>query len=875
MDIDLRTMTTLDHVRVDGMFFRLGESKWYLKGLTYGPFAPNAVGVHLPESEQLDRDFASMAKLGANALRLYFPPSNYLLDCAAQHGLRVLIDVPWEKHRCFFEDWTSTNAARQTVRDVARKFGSHPSVLAISVVNEFPNDVVRYYGHRRLELFVDDLLDIVHQEAPTCLATFANFPTTEFLQPRNQDFHCFNVYLHDLDTLGSYLDRLRHLSGSMPLVLGEFGVDSFRNGEQAQADQIASHVQRVYRHGLAGSFVFSYTDDWYTGGHQIEDWAFGVTRRDRSEKPVALRLKDEWERAPSLLDDANTPKVSVVVCSYNGARTLEECLNSLMRLNYPEYEVILVNDGSTDDTHKIAQQFPQVRYIQQENRGLSYARNVGARAATGEIVAYTDDDCVADPDWLTYLTRAMIDQKVDAIGGPNITPPSDGWISRCVASSPGNPSHVMLDDRHAEHVPGCNMAYRRDVLLGIGGFDTQYRQAGDDVDLCWRLLDEGREIGYAPSALVWHHRRCTVKAYLKQQKGYGRAEAMLQFKHPQRFSEYGQPIFHGVIYGDGAVGLPTIAPKIYHGRYGSAPFQTIYRQMSYSMWCWTTSLEWHFLACTLLLLGILQPGFLLVAALMELCTLGNAIKYGIQAELPAGAPYWCRPLVMYLHVAQPIVRSWNRWLYRLRRKRLPTSSQSIPFQTQKRISSSVRDLYWENGSGLGREQLLTELEVEAPIQGWSGDFNLNWAQWDVELMGNIWHSIRIRTVTEELGWPRRYTRARCSVLLTTTSRLMLCLLTAWTAIALISMQWWAVGIGVSALFLVAGCLRWSAARCLDSVSKLLAITAVQAGLQPPLRSTPSDEAEPDSTPGTIFVHPGTPRPIDAVTIHNVAARNST
>jgi GT2 family glycosyltransferase len=122
----------------------------------------------------------------------------------------------------------------------------------------------------------------------------------------------------------------------------------------------------------------------------------------------------------------------------------------------------------------------------------------------------------------------MLDQNVSAIGGPNLPPTTDGWVARCVAASPGGPCHVMLDDRRAEHVPGCNLAVRRDVLLNMGGFDVRFRQAGDDVDVCWRLLDAGHAIGYAPAAVVWHHRRATVRAYLSQQAGYGRAEAMLR-----------------------------------------------------------------------------------------------------------------------------------------------------------------------------------------------------------------------------------------------------------------------------------------------------------------------------------------------------------
>src|SRR5205085_9321810 len=98
-----------------------------------------------------------------------------------------------------------------------------------------------------------------------------------------------------------------------------------------------------------------------------------------------------------------TPRVSVVVCSYNGGATMEQCLQSLAGLDYPDYEVIVVDDGSTDDSRAILARFPMVRAIHQSNHGLSAARNVGLRAATGTIVAYTDSDCFADSNWLTHL----------------------------------------------------------------------------------------------------------------------------------------------------------------------------------------------------------------------------------------------------------------------------------------------------------------------------------------------------------------------------------------------------------------------------------------------------------------------------------------
>jgi GT2 family glycosyltransferase len=821
-------------VEAAGKFFRLGQRKWHLKGFSYGPFAPNADGEHLPPREQLLADFRHIRQLGANCIRLYHIPSRGLLDDALEYGLRVLVDIPWDKHRCFFEDWDAQQEARRRVRQAAEMLGDHPGLFALSVANELPNDIVRFYGRRRVERFLDELLDTAKQHAPHCLTTFVNFPTTEFLVPSRCDFCCFNVYLHDAEKLGAYLDRLQHIAGNVPLVLGEYGIDSIREGEGEQAALLARHVQQVFQHGLAGSFVFSYTDDWFTGGHAVTDWAFGVTRCDRSEKPAAALLSHVWSRVPAV-DADDLPKVSVVVCSYDGAATLEECLRSLMALDYPDYEVILVDDGSRDNTPQIAAQFPQVIYLRQPNLGLSVARNVGARAANGEVVAYTDSDCVADEHWLLHLVQAMRAQEVRAIGGPNISPPRDTWVAQCVAASPGNPSHVMLDDRHAEHVPGCNMAFDREVLLALGGFDPQFRQAGDDVDICWRLLDAGYQIGYAPGAMVWHHRRNTLTAYLKQQKGYGRSEAMVYFKHPQRFSSASRPCWQGVIYGEGAVGLPLIPPAIYHGRFGSALFQSIYRGNEYSSLGMAVCVEWHLLAIVFLMLAPLQPALALVSLALWSITLAVTASAAWQVPLAGKMTCWSRWLVWLLHLLQPIVRGGYRLGHVLwRRGSLPRGvpAAELTHGFVKHISATERDLYWHSRAGQGREDLLETMLQEAQRIDWPGECGDGWADWDVRLLGDRWHDVLVRTATEELGGSKRFTRARFAAHSTWLAKTVvsMSLLCAITAVA--GGQAWAMAVAL--VFSVATLVRllYSRRQCLQASAGLLACAALRIPLEP-------------------------------------------
>ena len=321
-----------------------------------------------------------------------------------------------------------------------------------------------------------------------------------------------------------------------------------REGADEQAATLSWQVRTALEMGAAGTCVFSLTDEWFTGGHDVRDWAFGVVDRERRPKP-AFRAVKRWYASDGCRPCREYPKVSVVICAYNAEPTMEACLDSLRALRYPAYEVVVVDDGSTDRTGAIADRYEGFHVIHQENKGLSAARNVGMAASTGEIVAYTDSDCVVDPDWLHYLVATFLSSGLPAVGGPNLPPPEDSFVASCVAASPGGPLDVLLDDEEAEHIPGCNMAFRREALEEIGGFDPIYRAAGDDVDVCWRLQNRGYRIGFSPAAMVWHFRRNTVKAYIRQQRGYGKAEALLYFSHPHRFNALGQSRWRGRIYG--------------------------------------------------------------------------------------------------------------------------------------------------------------------------------------------------------------------------------------------------------------------------------------------------------------------------------------
>ena len=203
------------------------------------------------------------------------------------------------------------------VRRAAEAGRDHPSILAYNIGNEIPTDIVRWHGTRRVERFLAELRDVVKQADPDGLVTYASYPPTEYLDLSFLDFVTFNVYLHDHAAFRDYVFRLQNLVGDRPLVLGELGMDTLRHGEAEQARLLAGHLRETELMGLAGAYVFSWTDDWHTGGYPVEDWAFGITRADRAPK-ASYHAVQQVFKAPLPILLGETPRVSVVVCSYNG-----------------------------------------------------------------------------------------------------------------------------------------------------------------------------------------------------------------------------------------------------------------------------------------------------------------------------------------------------------------------------------------------------------------------------------------------------------------------------------------------------------------------------------------------------------------------------
>lgn len=750
-------------VSVDGKFFSLGGQKFYVKGVAYGPFCPNGAGRAFATPEQTAGDFARIRELGANVVRVYEVPDKWVLDLAQSAGLKLLIDIPWNQHVCFLDSPEQREGALKAVRNAVSACAGHPAVFAFSVANEIPPDVVRWSGTCAIADFIDELALAAKRADPECLCTFTNFPSTEFVTPTAVDFACFNVYLHQKPAFKAYLARLQMLADAKPLVLGEFGFDSIREGEARKAAMLRWQIEDAFRAGLAGCVVFSFTDDWYRDGCTVTDWQMGLTTRDRQPKESFAAVREAFGIVPRL-PLPRYPKVSVVVASYNGDRTLKACLESLRRLNYPDYEVILVDDGSTDSTPQIVAAFPDVRAFRHpRNLGLSIARNTGISAATGEIVAFTDADCRVDEDWLYYLVGDLLNSDFAGIGGPNLLPRDDSAVAAAVMASPGGPAHVMLTDRQAEHIPGCNMAFYKWALEDVGGFDPIFVKAGDDVDICWRLQQAGCKIGFSPSALVWHYRRSTVGEYLKQQRGYGEAEALLVRKHPEYFNSLGGSIWRGRIYARSSLGVVLRRSVIYRGLFGSAGYQAMYASQPALSLMLCTTLEYHVLVT--LPLWVLSATFhalfpLAITSLLLsifVCT-GAALQASLSRQK---ARWWSRPLVGLMYLLQPIVRGWARYRTRLAPLRWNLGTRqnldSVALAYSRRGLGQVD--YWTERR-IDRLRFLQDILKRLDDQGWPNRADVGWSDYDLEISDGRWCKLQVTTVSEQHPGGKQMIRVR-------------------------------------------------------------------------------------------------------------------
>ena len=248
---------------------------------------------------------------------------------------------------------------------------------------------------------------------------------------------------------------------------------------------------------------------------------------------------DAENSKPSSAPPSSPPRVSVVIPVYNGEKEIGGCLRSVLDQTYPrqDYEIIVVNNASTDRTAAIVAEFP-VRLVDEPKRGVANARNAALAHARGELIVFTDADCVADSKWLEELVRAYDGgSNLGGVGGylANLDPQTP--IQYYIAERSLLAQELAIEDGpySAPFVVTANALLPRQLILDAGGFDPQCRISGEDADLCWRIGDSGKRFILAPGAVVYHRHRPGVRQFCRWMYRYGIGSVYLMKKHRQRY----------------------------------------------------------------------------------------------------------------------------------------------------------------------------------------------------------------------------------------------------------------------------------------------------------------------------------------------------
>jgi len=710
------------HVTPHGKFLSRAGQKFFFKAMR---LADVSAKLDFTQKLKLRKRLDNLRTAHTTGVVLTEAQSQPCLDIAAQSGL-----VPMVELRIAADELTRSRGWKSVVSRIARTaniLGRHPALVGYLLDCEIGQDALRAGGLEKARRRVRGVVKTIKGRAPEAMVGIKVRPETLALSILEQDFLYAEIPALEPVEIRDFVVALHNVAEARPVVI------EFKDASPGQDEAVAVAFGTGAAGVVAPPVPAPVSHDW-----------LGVRMMRASDVMPFVTLNGACPPRPP-----KAPMVSVVICAYDAERTMRDCLESLRRLDYPNFEVVIVDDGSRDRTADISMDFPEFRLIRQPNKGLSVARNVGMQAARGEIIAYTDSDCVVDPHWLTLMVRSMIEGNFDGCGGPNYAPHEDGRIEASCAASPGAPCHVLIADDRAEHLAGCNMLFSKAALAKIGGFDPQFTSAGDDVDICWRMLDAGFKLGFSPAAFVWHFRRNTVKAYYGQQRGYGRAEAMLHRRYPERFNVMGQIAWRGTIPGLART-IPGGSRKRVLWRTATAGAQTLFDPGLTLAKVIPQTLEWTVLSAIALAASIVLGAPLIPAAAMLALGPIWALYYAWHAPLEKShESFTARLLIAYLAYTGPMVRTMTR--YKTRAKALTGLAGADGVRQRPTINwlrRTIRLDYW-NDESITRDRLMDRMLKLFARSGHGAIVDAGWNDYDLEVRPNPWTRIELKTADEE------------------------------------------------------------------------------------------------------------------------------
>ena len=228
--------------------------------------------------------------------------------------------------------------------------------------------------------------------------------------------------------------------------------------------------------------------------------------------------------------------ITVIVPVKNEEKIIGKCLHSLKSLNYPNYEIIVVNDGSTDGTEEILKQFNTITVLTTNGMGPSMARNLAIEKSGGGYLAFTDADCLIDKEWLNQLRAYFTDTNVMGVGGDQLCPEDETLFGKDVhnflklIAFSSDYLKTEKEVMNIRHNPTCNMMYRKEAFEKIGNFKKDLWPC-EDLEFDCRLIQSGYKLIFNPKAIVYHYRPKNLKKFGQMHFRYGRAHAKLVLKY--------------------------------------------------------------------------------------------------------------------------------------------------------------------------------------------------------------------------------------------------------------------------------------------------------------------------------------------------------
>jgi GT2 family glycosyltransferase len=464
------------------------------------------IGATLDLSEKftLRKRLDELAAANVNSLILSEAQADTVLSLAGQSGLYAMVEIAIDAD--VFASPVHTLAIIDRIAKAVKDLRGYPSLIGFLIDCPLDHDAIAKLAPHQPHNALDAIVRAIRKTNSRLLIGINRRAEWRAIPFTDEDLVFANLAKTDPVDVGRTICELHEIADARPLII-EVGE------ELPSQDEV---VARAFGFGAAGVVA-------------------PAMRRAVSSERQNIRMLSAGELLPfAHLDGSSvplpgvTPMVSVVVTARDDERGIGRSLESINRLQYPNYEVIVIDDASRDRSAEIAGAAPGVRLMRQSSRaGFGAIRNIAIRAARGQLIALTRADCVVDVDWLVLAVRVLSEGRYDAVGGPVYVAPHEGGIAARVILSLENAGSARAARDRMVQLADRNMLARKSSLIAVGGFNARFIDDGGDRDLSARMLAAGMTLGWCPAGFVWRSGHSTFRELLRQRIRDGRGEAML------------------------------------------------------------------------------------------------------------------------------------------------------------------------------------------------------------------------------------------------------------------------------------------------------------------------------------------------------------